>query len=289
MNCITTRLIGGLGNQMFQYAAGRALSVRTGLPLMLDITALSKRSHRDYDLGAFKLEARTFRRPGEGKPDFLSRAAMALHLDGPRPASAPIYTEPHFHYDQGHARLSGPCVLDGYWQSERYFMDIAGQIRQEFVPSRNDHRVHQAQARLQSPAAVSLHIRRGDYVSNPEVARFHGLCDLDYYRQAMDTVLAHTPDAVFHVFSDDPAWVQAEFPRGYRWELAEDWSNKAPWVDLWLMSRCSHHIIANSSYSWWGAWLNPSTEKRVIAPARWFKEANHDTSDILPASWIRLD
>jgi len=288
MTCITTRLDGGLGNQMFQYAAGKALACRTGLPLMLDITHLSKRAHRNYELGAFNINATTFRRPGKGKPDTLTLLSMSLGIGAKPPAPAPIYAEPHFHFDATFEKLAGPYVLEGYWQSERYFLNVAEQIRSDFSPKHVPPRVAAMQASLAASPAVSLHVRRGDYVSKPEVARFHGICEMGYYRRAMDHMLTLVPDAVFHIFSDDPQWVSTEFPKQHRWTLVDDWPSKAPWVDLWLMSQCDHHIIANSSYSWWGAWLNSTADKRVIAPARWFNEANHDTCDILPSAWIQL-
>lgn len=286
MQAITTRLVGGLGNQMFQYAAGRALSLRTGLPLMLDITHLSSKSFRDYELSAFNIQARTFRRPGEGRPDRLTRWAHALGLHHPAPDPAPVHTEPHYHYDHAFETLDRACVLDGYWQTERYFLGVADVIRQEFRPRKMPARVAYLEANLSQPNAISVHIRRGDYASNPEVARFHGLCDLSYYKATMDRLAEHVANPVFHIFSDDHNWIQAHFPKQHPWVLVEDWPGKDAWVDMWLMSRCGHHIIANSSYSWWGAWLNPSTDKQVIAPAKWFNDAPHDTRDILPTGWL---
>lgn len=271
---------------MFQYAAGRTLSLRTGLPLMLDITHLSKKSHRDYELSAFNIQARTFRRHGEGRPDRWTRWAHAMGLRPAMPDTAPVYTEPHYHYDQAFESLNHACILDGYWQTERYFRDASDVIRKEFSPRKLPPRVAQLQVRLSQPNAISVHIRRGDYVSNPEVARFHGLCDLDYYTLAMARLATQVANPVFHIFSDDHAWIHAHFPKQHPWALVEDWQGKDAWVDMWLMSRCGHHIIANSSYSWWGAWLNPNPTKQVIAPAKWFNDSPHDTRDVLPAGWM---
>lgn len=286
MQTITTRLVGGLGNQMFQYAAGRALSLRTGLPLMLDITQLSKKSYRDYGLGDFNINARTFRRPKENSTTPFVRLTQALGLAQKPAASAPIYLEPHFHYDSSFESLNQPCVLEGYWQTERYFKSVPDIIRKELSPRRLPSSVLALQDRMQCANSISVHIRRGDYASNPEFARFHGLCSLTYYTSAMDRIATQIANPIFHIFSDDHAWIKENFPKHHHWVLVEDWPAKPAWVDLWLMSRCSHHIIANSSYSWWGAWLNPSSTKQVIAPARWFNDAPHNTRDILPADWM---
>lgn len=285
MKSIITRLQGGLGNQMFQYAAGRAISARTGLPLRLDITNLSSKSHRDYELNAFNIINHTYRRPGEGRPDRLTRLLDAIRLQDNAPDPAPIYHEPHYHYDETFEKIDRECILDGYWQTEKYFLKISDLIRLEFQPREIPAQALEISRQIAQCNSVSVHVRRGDYASNPEVTRYHGICSLDYYTSSMADIAEDIEDPTFFVFSDDHAWIQANFPRKHPWILVADWPKKSAWVDMWLMSQCKNHIIANSSYSWWGAWLNPSTKKNVIAPEKWFSNAPNNTKDLIPKEW----
>ncbi len=285
MNDIRTKLMGGLGNQMFQYAAGRALSTRTGLPLLLDSSPLLQPSHRQYELVAFHIHA-------EVLPPLQPATTTWLHKLGVRPKpkidAFPTLKEAHFHFDPRFDAITGPCVLDGYWQSQRYFSDIASTIRNDFRPRFIDAQTQSLAGEMDAPGTVSLHVRRGDYVTNPQAGQYHGLCSMNYYQHAMQLIQQKIPKAEFLIFTDDPDWVLQAFTREHPWRVVMDWAGKPAWVDMWLMSRCRHHIIANSSYSWWGAWLNPSPEKVVVAPTRWFNDAPHDTTDLLPESWIRV-
>jgi hypothetical protein len=285
MNDIRTKLMGGLGNQMFQYAAGRALSTRTGLPLLLDTSPLLHPSHRQYELAAFHIQAEVLHTSVSEPKTWLHK----LGLRGTSKAKTqPTLREAHFHFDPRFSDITGACVLDGYWQSERYFADIAATVRNDFHPRTIDTRTQSLAQDMGGPNVVSLHVRRGDYVTNPEASQHHGLCSMDYYQHAMQLIREKVPGVEFRIFTDDPDWVSHAFPRAHPWRVIEDWAGKPAWVDMWLMSQCSHHIVANSSYSWWGAWLNPSPDKLVVAPARWFKDAPHDTTDLIPASWLRV-
>ena len=132
---------------------------------------------------------------------------------------------------------------------------------------------------------VSVHVRRGDYVTNPHAARYHGMPGVDYYERALSEISAAEPDAHFFVFSDDPSWVRDNLTFGQRLTVVDPGRDAE---DLILLSRCHHHIVSNSSFSWWGAWLSTATGKHVIAPARWYADASADSSDLVPASWTRL-
>src|SRR5262245_48269614 len=136
--------------------------------------------------------------------------------------------------------------------------------------------------------SVSLHVRRGDYVRDPALNRIHGTCSLEYYADAIDYVAQRVPGARFFVFSDDLRWVEHNLPIRHPVEYVRHNTGQQGHEDIRLMSHCQHHIIANSGFSWWGAWLDPRPEKIVCAPARWFADDRYDTRDVIPASWVKL-
>jgi len=291
---VIVRLLGGLGNQMFQYATGRAVANRLGTELLLDVSAFEHYDLRRYELGAFAIEGRValsndLARVGvsTARPSWLSRLGRIVGFTDP----AALYKEAAFTYDENILRVCSPVHLDGYWQSERYFLDVAGKLRKEFTPTQPvDLANRRMLDKIRDPhsQAVSLHIRRGDYVSNAHNAQFHGVCSLDYYRSAVDHLSARVSKPYFFVFSDDPDWVRGNLSIDYPMTVVEVNSAERGIFDMTLMMSCRHHIIANSSFSWWGAWLNPHEDKIVVAPKRWFSGASLDTRDLIPSSWIRL-
>lgn len=300
-NLVVSRLIGGLGNQLFQYAAGRALADRIGAHLKLDVSGFESQALRKYELGEMNIRAsiasaeelRAFQKndqTGTGLRVLLERAKRKFGL-----RSAAIYREPSFTYGSGLSSISAPVYLDGYWQSEQYFINIAIALRDELTLAEEPDIENKAilaaiyeSNSLTASAAVSLHVRRGDYVSNAATAQYHGVCSLDYYRDAIAHVAARVANPHFFVFSDDPEWADANLHTGFQTTVVK--ANRADRgvFDLNLMKSCRHHIIANSSFSWWGAWLNADPGKIVIAPKVWFKGAKHQTDDLIPASWARL-
>jgi len=291
---IIANLIGGLGNQMFQYATGRALAHRHGVPLLLDASGFAHYDLRGYELGELAIQARLatdeeLTRAGvkPRAPTLFNRVSKALGLDQP----ANQLKEASFTYDARIEQAKPPVYLDGYWQSDCYFADIADLLRQEFAlkdPADEANGAIAARIVDAGAGAVSLHIRRGDYVNNPQTAQYHGVCSLDYYRSAVEHIAACVEAPHFFVFSDDHAWVSENFKMSYPVTLVDvNGADRGVW-DMALMKACRHHIIANSSFSWWGAWLNPHADKLVVAPKCWFSGASHDTSDLIPASWTRL-
>ena len=287
---IITRLIGGLGNQLFQYAAARALALRHGAAVKLDLTGFEAYGLRRYELGNYPIAAQVARaeeiaaivRP---VPAGIF-ARIMTRLQGPLPSH---YREPHFHYDEGLARQKLPLYMDGYWQSDRYFADAADILRRDLSPldplEPENARVAEL---IRSCSAVSLHVRRGDYVTNSHTNAYHGVCSLDYYRTAVAHVCAALPEAHFFIFSDDHDWTRTNLDLGYPATFVEANPPDRGFRDIQLMSMCHHHVIANSSFSWWGAWLNPSPNKIVVAPQRWFAGTDKNTDDLVPAGWVRL-
>jgi hypothetical protein len=183
-----------------------------------------------------------------------------------------------------------PAYLDGYWQSEKYFGDVADVIRKDFTVKRAPSAANAAWLdRIGATVSVSIHVRRGDYVTNADANKFHGTCGIDYYQRAVQMLssrLGGRPE--FFVFSDDPAWVRANLDLGsHPHHYVTNNDAQTNYEDLRLMSSCRHHIIANSTFSWWGAWLNASPDKVVVAPRRWFRADEMDDRDLVPSGWVR--
>lgn len=292
---IITNISGGLGNQMFQYATGRALSLMHGVPLLLDIRDFLQYSmHQGFEL------KHVFSAPVElASPDDLyktlgwqsSRLALRL-LAHPKMRllrTNRLVIEPHFQYFSGIKQVPSSCYLKGYWQSERYFTDMADVIRDDFRfhPPLSNENSHIAK-NMREVNAVSLHVRRGDYISNRNTLAVHGVCSLEYYTQAIRHIVERTTDPVFFVFSDDIEWVKNNLQIAHPCYLIDHNNGIESYNDMRLMSLCKHNIIANSSFSWWGAWLNSHADKIVIAPARWFVSDTYDSADLVPADWVRL-
>lgn len=291
---IISNIIGGLGNQMFQYAAGRALSLEQGVPLLLDISGLKNYPlHQGFELSRvfncatdIASEADIRQVLGWQYPPFirekLSRPALS------RFRRKGFVVEPHFHYWPGVKAAPKASYLMGYWQSEKYFQDQLLAIQSDFtfklpLSSLNKDLVDQ----LSAQNAVSLHVRRGDYANNPTTTATHGLCSLAYYQAAISHIIEKVKNTIFYIFSDDVSWVrenlQVDFPCVY----VDHNQGAESYNDMHLMSMCKHHIIANSTFSWWGAWLNPRADKIVVAPRQWFAN-DTPTNDLIPATWVRL-
>lgn len=280
--------MGGLGNQLFQYALGRALADRRASTLKLDISGYGAGGGHAYALRHFNIleslatrdEIRRLR--GAWFPVRLPRR---VHKANPFRKRSHVL-EKAFAFDAGVLESPDDVYLDGYWQSEKYFKPVEAILRREFTV-RHPLEAHNREMadRIAACNAVSLHVRRGDFVSNPKSLRVHGVCGLDYYHSAVRRVAEASAAPHFFVFSDDPDWTA----RNLRIELPITFvsGNAADrgYDDMRLMSLCKHHIIANSSFSWWGAWLGTNPGKVVVAPARWFATEEHDTKDLFPPTW----
>lgn len=291
---IISNLIGGLGNQMFQYAAGRALSLEHSVPLRLDISAFANYGlHQGFELervfncaAKIATEADVRRILGWQSSHSMRRIVSRPGLAAIRRAGFVI--EPHFHYWPDITQTPQDCYLVGYWQSEKYFQDVASVIRSDFtfktsLANRNAEFAKQ----INQVNAVSLHVRRGDYANNSKTTATHGLCSLEYYQAAIQYITERVKQPVFFIFSDDVEWVKENLKTYLPCEYVDHNKGVESYNDMHLMSLCQHHIIANSSFSWWGAWLNPSVEKIVIAPKRWFANTT-DVSDLIPQGWVTL-
>jgi len=282
-----TRICGGLGNQLFQYAVGRAGALRNGCNLVLDARPLETHSLRNYELHHFNIVAKIGTHE-ELPPDRRSKIRYLLWRSG-RDARRRLVREKSLKFDQKVLGVSANAILHGYWQCERYFADYAQKIRDDLTaktPASGPNR--QWLDRIRSSNIVSVHIRRGDYASDKKVQSRYASCSPKYYWNAAEKILDSAGgDLEFLAFSDDPDWVEREIKLPGALHIVRHNSGGRAFEDLRLMSACSHHIIANSSFSWWGAWLNPSPEKIVIAPKQWFRDENECEHDIVPNSWAR--
>lgn len=292
---IISEVNGGLGNQMFQYACGRALALQNKEVHKLDIAMLLSTNTDEY-FTARSFELEIFKD--------ISVIANDAELAKFFPKTIPLkvwykwiknyqrYTEPFFMYDNGVAKLKGNVFLRGYWQTEKYFSNYESIIRKdfEFTSPKNDTTLS-IEYTMALQNAVSIHVRRGDYVSSPTANSFHGVLGLDYYKAAMQKIESLVDKPFYFLFSDDGAWAKEYLVKNRKdILLVEHNIGKDSWQDMCLMSKCKHHIIANSSFSWWGAWLNDNKNKVVIAPKQWFanKQKNEQTMDLIPPSWIRI-
>ncbi|CAH2031084.1 alpha-1,2-fucosyltransferase [Trichlorobacter ammonificans] len=292
---IVVKLMGGLGNQMFQYATGRRLALRHGVPLKLDLTFLEGNqagsTPRRFALHCFAIEAAKAT-PWEVALMTGRGTSFVLHSVFARLSGAirgfSQYRERWFQYDPEVLCLPDNVYLEGYWQSPRYFDDSAEIIRREFnLKTEPEGKNRELADRIDSVAAVSLHVRRGDYVTDPVTNAVHGICGPDYYDAAVTTMTQLVKEPEFFVFSDDPAWCREELKVSFPIHYIDNNRNQ-PHEDLRLMSRCRYHIIANSSFSWWGAWLCQQPDKLVITPKRWFNDPSVNTNDMIPVGWHRL-
>lgn len=291
---VIVRLAGGLGNQLFQYAAARRLAHVRGAELCLDASRLDHpgfRTPRRYELGALNVAARLAEaedlarvRPEPQGPLARLRARLVPHGEGLRRVRAA-----HFHFEPGVLDLPDGVCLDGYWQSERYFADIADLIRGEATPKAPLAGPNAALAKeIEGCEAVSVHVRRGDYLLDPAVRAVHPVCTPEYYSAASAHVAKRTGAPVFFVFGDDADWLRGAVTLPGRTVIVNHNGPENAAEDLRLMALCRHHVTANSTFSWWGAWLDPRPGKVVVAPERWFGSDRWDTRDLYPAEWVRL-
>lgn len=273
---VVSSLAGGLGNQLFQYAFGRAVALQHHCDLVLDTRILQIKdgqTPRELGLSDFNIQASI---------DTLSRQQLDRCI---------AVKESVSNYDAGVMHKTAPgCRLAGYWQTERYFGHIRPTLLTELTLRApvTPYIQRLADQIASTPQSVSVHFRRGDYVSDPKVAAFHGVCSMDYYNNAIQSLTKQVHNSRhFFLFSDDPDWLATNIPAGVEPYTIVDARQSSAREDLWLMSLCRHHVVANSSFSWWGAWLSRH-EGINIAPGRWFQAPSFNDQDIVPASWQRL-
>ncbi|HEY0979824.1 MAG TPA: alpha-1,2-fucosyltransferase [Candidatus Paceibacterota bacterium] len=291
---VITRLQGGMGNQMFQYAAGRALAIKNNTSLGLDLEYLLDRTprkgftFRNYDLDLFSIEAEIVQ---QANIPFLYRGfgsgKVALLLNKLRDKILPAPgKEKGFSFDPSVLNLGSDMYLYGYWQSYKYFESITETIRKDFTPRLSlPQNVQELKKEIESKNSVCIHVRRGDYVGNS----VHEVVGRSYYDTALTMLKERTPIEHVYVFSDDIQWCKDALSFAYPTTfVGPEFAGERAIGHFELMRACTHFIIPNSSFSWWAAWLGTSLSKAVIAPKQWFKDATIDTTDLVPPQWIRI-
>jgi hypothetical protein len=292
---VIVKLNGGLGNQMFQYAAGRRLSIFHRTPLRLDVTTFDYHRLRQYGLGAFLIKeafatpteiAKAQKNPFEKSGSVILRLIRMCRKRRRWTVVRENYLGP---YNPGILNSSKNVYLDGYWQSKKYFEGVEDVIRSEFALrnelSRESDRIA---AMISGTHSVSIHVRRADYVSDPGTNQVHGICDQSYFKKCVDLIRDRVAHPHFFIFSDDISWCKENMRFDSSFIFVDREGTGKDHEHLKLMSLCQHNIIANSSFSWWAAWLNTNMEKMVISPRRWFSIREYDTSDLIPEGWVRI-
>lgn len=292
---LVVKIWGGLGNQMFQYATARALAIENNADLLVDTSTFLKNTvhetPRNYRLNVFSNIGLKIADPqmiSEIVPvfkiGFLNKVYKIINKN--------IRLNKKHKLEKGliYSKIkmdTEVLYLDGYWQSEKYFLAKSDFIFNDF--DLNDLRENQLLKpiidKIDSKISISIHVRRGDYVTNSQANAYHGTCDLNYYARAIAKIvgLLSEQDVFFFIFSDDVVWCKENLniPYDHTYVIT-----KEDYHDLYLMSICKHNIIANSSFSWWGAWLNSNNNKKVIVPEKWF--AQNVETDLIPEKWIKI-
>jgi hypothetical protein len=266
---IIVRILGGLGNQMFQYAYAKALSL-DGYKVKLDLSKIKKyKLHGGYQLDKYKIDLNT------ANPFSILLGKIGLKKSK---------KEKNLIFDKNLKSLKGNEYIKGYFQTEKYFKKIRNTLLTEFVInqkiSSETDKIAKKIKLLEN--SCSLHIRRGDYISDKKANSIHGTCNFDYYNRSIEMMKSKYLNLSFFVFSDDISWTKENLIIKNALYI----NNKSiPHEDIYLMSLCKHNIIANSSFSWWGAWLNNNDYKTVIAPKKWFVDKENE---VACENWIKL-
>jgi hypothetical protein len=280
---IAVRLIGGLGNQMFQYAAARALADRLGVELVFDIRAFDSYPLFGYGLDSFCVRGRLATPVELARwPTWMRRPYQLIQRLG---VVTRWYSEPGFNYDPAWPTIDDNVLLDGYFQSEKYFSPIAASLRDDFALSQSlSPEMTEISELAHEANSVMIHVRRGDYVNNAKTLKVHGVCSPSYYEAAIEFMSQRLSRPRFFVFSDDIVWAKKNLKLGSN-TLFVVGNYNDPAIDIHLMAKCRHHIIANSSFSWWGAWLGQNEEQVVVAPSPWFNKSKMNARDLMIDGW----
>jgi len=282
-NLIAVKLQGGLGNQLFQYAAGFALAKKLNCNLILDARFLGLGANRIYQLSNLKISGKLADFPNLNYFPLESTERQAKNLARNPRQSFKHAQEPYFHYWEGFNSLKKRTYLDGYWQSAKYFEEYSKSLLKEFQLKYDPGKqFNSTLTKLSSSKSVGVHIRRGDYATNKQSNRFHGLLSDAYFRNGIQELGIKTASSNTYFFTDDPTWVAKNFgiePKQIISTMGFD-----DVEELMLFAATPQKILSNSSFSWWGAWLGKS--QQVIAPRHWFPNNTiNETKDLYLKHW----
>jgi len=279
---IRIKLTGGLGNQMFQFATGFATAKKNNVRLSLDLSYINQRQL----FNGFELE-KVF--DIYSKVSFLNKGLSFKSINFKEILNKIDITfynfkEPHFHYTSNILDIPKHSFLDGYWQSELYFKNYSKEIKKIFNFSNQlDKQNHLIANDISKNNSISIHVRRGDFLLKRN--NNHNIDLKDYYLKAIDKSSKCFKNPKYFIFTDDPLWVTENFILDYSYIIVDVNYGTKSFFDMYLMSLCKSNIIANSSFSWWSAWLNNNKDKIVYAPKNWFNDKSICTDHLIPNSW----
>jgi hypothetical protein len=285
---IIVRISGGLGNQMFQYAMARSFSKNKNNIFKLDLSFYLKQTLRNYELNLFHIEENI----ASDEESILLRGKKGLYYKVRKKLKFPLKypdtvvkekfdsnIESNLSYSQE------DIYLDGVWQNQIYFADIRDKLIDDFTPKNMlSKEAKNYMKDIKKKNSISLHVRRGDYIVNNHTNSFHGICDIKYYKTSIEYICRNVQNPIFYIFSDDIKWCEENF--SFLKDKIYVKKTKSAIEDLELMKNCHHNIIANSSFSWWGAWLNDFEKKIVITPKIWWNAMPE--RHIAPKEWIKI-
>ena len=289
------KIYGGLGNQMFQYAFARALAAASADEVFIDCSAPgTEAAHNGFELDRIFSIALPPAPTGAAEKLSVRPSGFLNRLRRKYFTKRSHRIDREFRYQPELLALSGDVYFEGYWQSEKYFLGIGEELRCDFTFARALADKNDALLRELPRPIASVHVRRGDYLKYKNL----NICTPEYYSRAIRRISSRGGASSYLVFSDDIGYCRATLDFGGAPVAFVDWNRaEASWQDMAMMSRCDCHVIANSSFSWWGAWLDPNPAKRVVAPSIWNRREirsndryySFSFDDVLPASWERVE
>lgn len=285
---VIIKLQGGLGNQMFQYSLGKKLQLTQGKKVFYDLSYFVLKTNRPFELDLFgikldKINGLDVLRLPSTNNRMLNKISALYQIFFP----VETISQKTFAFDERFLNAPDSAYLEGYWQTEQYFSDIRKELINDFKFSIFESCIKSdLHALVTDTDSVSIHIRMGDYGTYAN--NVFMICDWQYYLTAIDLISSKLNNPHFIIFSDEPQWCLENIKIDQPFTVVTKELSGSSFNDLYLMSCCKHNIIANSSFSWWAAWLNQNEKKIVLAPHRWFADKNINTKDIIPDSWLRI-
>ena len=286
---IISQLSGGLGNQLFQYAYGLSRAIELGEEFKIDLSFYLNYKWHTYSLEPFNISAKL---ANANEIDYIKCLDKKIFNKIKRKVfnnNFHCINEENLLFNSKYLKINKSSYITGYWQCENYFNNYFPIIANEFeikIPPclKNQSLIDEINSEKES---VSLHIRRGNYVNEENVSKIHGTVSMKYYESAINYIELNSVNPKFYIFSDDINWAKENLKLSHRVIFVDINDDQTDYEDIRLMSLCKNNIIANSTFSWWGAYLNKNNDKIVIAPKQWFKDPikNNEAKNIIPLSW----
>jgi hypothetical protein len=283
---IISKIIGGFGNQLFQFALGYALSQQNRTSHLLDVSSFDSYKLRRFELLRFHLPCKL----GSVRMRRLKGLKVLTYVPPLNLQVSQRVLENGLAFQPELLKLTGSLYLEGYFQNEKYFREHKSTFQNIFISEKAlnpKSKVQNWLSDIKSSESCAIHVRRGDYINNPETRKVHFVCDLSYFEKAMKQMESKHPNVQFYCFTDDVAWAETNLGSKSNLKVVQI-SNGDFYSDFYLMNQCRHSIICNSTFSWWATWLRPQ-EGSVIAPNRWFNLAEYNKIEIVPERWQQLE